>query len=208
MQNAAWGLSVLTISLAVLVWGQSFRWNFERLSLYGLFPLLGLVAFSLMWGHYIMSAVRQYLKLDKAVLAKYFTLTSAVVLVAILLHPGLLIYQLWRDGFGLPPGSYLNNYVAPSLAWATILGWIALIIFLLYEFRRRFSDRPWWKYALYANDLAIIAIFIHGLRLGRHLQAGWFRGMWFFYGMTLLIALIYINRLRVLDKSWVSKQEV
>jgi hypothetical protein len=198
LKQTAWLISGLTLILALLVWAQTLRWNFGSLSAYSIFPLLGLVAFGLMWSHYIMSALRRRFGLNKAVLEQYFEVTSAVVLAAILLHPGLLIFQLWRDGFGVPPSSYLENYVAPAMQWAVLLGSIALVIFLLFELRRKFSDRGWWKYVLYAQDVAIIAVFVHGLQLGRHLQSGWFRGVWVFYGISLAIALVYMygNRLK------------
>ncbi len=196
----AWILSGLVMVIAFLAWGQSFSWQFSHLDSFRIFPILGLTAFSLMWGHYIMSAARQYLAVPKQALHRYFEVTSLAVLTAILLHPGLLWWQLWRDGLGLPPGSYLNHYVAPSLRWAAILGTISLFIFLGYEFRRLFSTRSWWHYVEYATDAAIIAIYIHALKLGTQLQSGWFKLVWWFYGLTLLISLIYIYYRRFKDQ--------
>lgn len=115
-----------------------------------------------------------------------------MVLVAILLHPGLLIWQLWRDGFGLPPGSYLRNYVAPNMAWVALLGTISLLVFLSYELRRIFATKRWWRFVQYASDIAMLAVFYHGLRLGSNLQRGWFKWLWLAYGLTLALALIYI----------------
>ncbi len=183
---------MLVIIIAITVWGQGLRWQFDHLSIYQFFPVLGLIAFSTMWSHYIASVVRQLLGIERRVLHTYFEATSLIVLAAILLHPGLLWYQLWRDGFGLPPGSYLNHYVAPSLKWAAILGTISLFVFLAYELRRKYYDKHWWRYVAYASDAAMIAIFIHALNLGTNVQTGWFRVVWWGYGVSLIGALTYI----------------
>ncbi len=183
----AWALSLVVLILAIYVWGQSLSWQIFAVPTYQLFPVFGLVAFSLMWVHYIVSALRQYFGIDRSVTAFYFEVTSWMVLAAILLHPSLLIWQLWRDGLGLPPGSYEMVY-----GWATLLGTGALFVFLAYEFRRKFGKRSWWKYMQYLSDVAMLVIVYHALRLGTQLQVHWFRSVWYFYAGTLIIALIYI----------------
>ncbi|MDB5163601.1 MAG: hypothetical protein JWS12_218 [Candidatus Saccharibacteria bacterium] len=188
LQTFAWALSGLVALLAVLAWGQGYSWQVSNS--YQLFPLLGLLAFSLMWSHYMAAALRTRFKLDKAVLHSYFEVTSYVVLVAILLHPGLLAYQLWRDGLGLPPASELH-YVRQSWQWGVLLGMTALVVFLAYELHRWFDNRGWWRYVQYASDAAMVAIFIHALRLGTQLRMGWFKWIWWFYGVSLLATLIY-----------------
>ncbi len=201
LNASAWSLSTIAVVIAITAWGQSLRWNFNHLSTYQFFPVLGLIAYGVMWSHYIAAVCRQYLKIDKSVLHKYFELTSLVVLAAIVLHPGLLWYQLWRDGFGLPPGSYLEHYVAPSLRWAAILGTLCLGVFLLYELRRKFESKSWWKYIAYLTDAAMIGILIHSLNLGTNLQRGWLRFVWYFYGVTLIASLAYIYNNKLNKKS-------
>ncbi|MGC1177068.1 MAG: hypothetical protein WA843_03270, partial [Candidatus Saccharimonadales bacterium] len=116
------------------------------------------------------------------------------VLIFICLHPSLLIYQRFRDGYGLPPHSY-ESYVAPGLGWVTLLGSISWLIFIAYEFRRKFGQRSWWHYVEKAGDVAMLAIFYHSLRLGSQLQPGsWLRVIWWFYGLTLVAVLIYNYR--------------
>ena len=192
LQVFAWSLSSATVLLAILAWGSGLHWRFEHISSYNLFPVFGLIAFSLMWCHYIVSVVRKYLGIEKKHLHTYIESTSLVVLVAIFAHPGLLEWQLWRDGFGLPPGNVLQHYVAPSLRVSAVLGMVSLLVFLTYELRRWYSDRSWWRYINYATDIAMLMIFLHGIKLGRTLQASWLRGVWLFYGVTLVLALTYI----------------
>jgi hypothetical protein len=189
---AAWLLSAVVTAAAVIAWGQLLHWRFEHLSTYQLFPLFGLLAFSIMWSHYIVAALRTYLGVAPEKTHQYFEMTSFVVLLALVLHPGLLVWQLWRDGFGLPPNSYLQHFVAPSLHWAATLGFVSLLLFLAYELRRLYGNRSWWHFVGYGSDVAMLAIFFHGLRLGDNLQIGWFRALWFVYGVTLAGALIYV----------------
>lgn len=184
LNMGAWALSFVVSLLAITVWEQSTK---PPLTIYKLFPIFGLLAFSLMWSHYIVSVIRQYLKIDKSVVLLYFNVTSWIVLIAIALHPSLLIYQLYRDGLGLPPGSYEMVY-----GWVTLLGTGSWFVFIAYEFRRKFGQKKWWKYIEYLGDLAMLTIFYHGLHLGTQLHIEWFRWIWYFYGVTLVGALSYI----------------
>lgn len=187
----AWALGAVVATITVVAWGDTYAWRLSRLSLYQVFPLLGLMAFSLMWTHYIMGALRRYFRYDKKVLHLYFEVTATIALALILLHPGLLAGQLWLDGEGLPPGSELN-YVVPTARWAVLFGFLSLGIFLLYELRRKFENKGWWRFVQYASDAAMVLIFFHALKLGGVLQIGWFRIVWYVYGVTLLGALIYV----------------
>lgn len=187
----AWKLTAIVIILSVVAWGQGLNWQFEGLSTYALFPLFGLLAFSLMWTHYIVAAMRQYFGIDRAVVHQYFEVTSLAVLAAILIHPGLLAWQLWRDGLGLPPGSELT-YRGEEGRIFILIAMVAWLVFLAYEFRRKYKTRSWWKYVQYSSDVGMILIFIHSLKLGGNLQTGWFKTVWWFYGLSLFAALAYI----------------
>jgi|SRR3989344_9084473 len=202
-------ISAFVALLAVVVWGQGVRWNFNDLSTYRIFPLFGLLAFSLMLSMYAVGFLRRRFKIEVTELGNYYKILSIVILTAILAHPGLLWWQLWRDGFGLPPESYLQHYVAPPLKWVAILGTVSWFVFLAYEFRFRYKDRKWWRYFEYAGDAAMVAIFYHGLRLGGNLQHGWFRWVWYFYGVVLLLVLIdiYTRKFKVVDRlnTWAYK---
>jgi hypothetical protein len=191
VQVFAWGLSSTVAVIAVIAWGETYGWRFAQLSIYQFFPLLGILAFSIMWSHYITGFIRRYFGVERAALETYFEVTAAIVAAAILLHPGLLAWQLWQDGLGLPPGSELN-YVEPAARWAILFGFTALGLFLLFELRRVYEKRHWWKYVEYANDAAMALIFFHALRLGGALQLEWFRPIWYFYGLTYLAAIVYI----------------
>jgi len=183
------GLTVAVCALAMVAWGQSYEWDLAGLSAYQLFPLFGLLAFSIMWAQYMVGAAKRYLHKPEAI-QPYFDTTGWLVLVCILLHPGLLIFQRFRDGYGLPPGNYLT-YVAPTQKWIMLLGSLSLLIFLSYELKHWFTHKNWWKYIVLLNDAAIIAIFVHGLGLGQQLNSGWYQTIWYFYGLLLLPVLVY-----------------
>ena len=185
----AWTLAAAVCLIAIIAWGGSYGWHLTPLSPYQLFPLLGLLAFSLMWSHYITIAMRDLLGVEPGVFVSYFKLTGYAVLGLICLHPSILIYQRFRDGYGLPPHSY-ESYVAPGLGWITLLGTASLSVFLAFELHRLYGSRSWWHYVADASDVAMLAIIYHGLRLGSQLQHGWFRGVWIFYAITLVAVLI------------------
>jgi hypothetical protein len=187
---SAWALAVLTSLFAFAVWQQSFLGGI-RLTGYTVFPLLGLLAFSLMWTHYVVGTLRRMADVPKKNLQSYKQITNWIVLFCILLHPGLLILALWRDGMGLPPDSYLNNYVAPDGKLAVMLGSISLIIFLSFEFKKKFGQKAWWKFVEYGQIIAMVAIFFHALQLGGELDVLWYRAVWLFYGITFVGAVTY-----------------
>jgi hypothetical protein len=191
LEYGAWGLSLLTMVIAFVAWGDKLHWKFNHLSTYSLFPLFGLLAFGLMWSHYAAAVARKATDEDKTILKQYFDTTSLAVLACLLLHPGLLIWQLWRDGYGLPPTSY-EAYVAKGAVWVAILGSISLLVFLAYEFHRIYGDRKWWKYVQYASDIAMLAILYHGLRLGSTLHRNWLTVIWYIYGVSFISALVYL----------------
>src|SRR5688572_12681863 len=95
LKTFAWLLSLTVTIMAVVAWGQLYDWQLSSLTPYQVFPLFGLLAFSIMWSHYIVSAARQYLGVERALLMPYFKATSWAVLFSIVMHPSLLIVQLF-----------------------------------------------------------------------------------------------------------------
>lgn len=184
---AAWGLSIVTTALAIITWIQ-LAVPFGKMTIYDIFPVFGLVAFSLMWCHYIVVAGRLYYGIDRKQLAQYFAITSGVVLIAILFHPGLLTWQLWRDQIGLPV-----DYVAPDYRLYVVIGEIAWLAFLAFELHRFYRLRTWWHWVERASEVAMLLILVHAYQLGPSLMPGWFRFVWFFYGITLIAAIAYIT---------------
>ena len=202
LNTLAWLLAAATVAIGFAAWGQHQRWQLNGLSTYEIFPVFGLIAFSLMWCHFVIAGIKSAFGFEQETTSRrFFEATAWVVLAALLLHPGLLIWQLWRDGFGLPPSSYINNYVAPGLAWAAYLGTVSWLTFMSFELRRWYREKHWWKYVIYANDAAIWGVYIHGLKLGRDVGAPWLLYVWWVYGIVLAFAFVAIYRQRFFNKA-------
>ncbi len=178
-------LNTAVVAAAVYAWGSLYNWRIT--SIYSFFPLLGLLAFSLMWTHYVAAAVnRQYGGVFD--LKKYYQWTGWAVVVLIIFHPLLLNYGLWRDGLGLPPGSDLL-YLGKKMLTALLLGVSALAIFLAYESKPLLEKSKFWPVMIGLNDLAMIFIFFHARLLGGSLQLHWFHTLWNFYGLVLIVCI-------------------
>ncbi len=182
-----WTLGGLAIVLPVVAWLGVRTLN--GISVYDIFPPLGLIAFGLMWTHFVMGALRRYSGYDKKGHGLYMPVSMGLVLGLIILHPGLLLLQLYKDGYGLPPLSYLTVYENQEVYLA--LGSLGLTIFLAFELKRWFAHKTWWKYIELLQIIGMAAIFIHALELGREVRTGWFMGVWWVYGITLAVAVIY-----------------
>lgn len=186
----SWALGAIVSVLAFIAW-YGVRVDGRSLSIYDWFPLFGLIAYSLMWTHYTLGALRRYMKLSKEVNHSYSVVSGVVVLVCILLHPTLLITGLQRDGFGLPPNSYFAVYTEPIMKGAIVLGTISLLIFLAYELKRWLEKKSLWRVVNKLQLIAMALIFYHALVLGGELSVGWFRLVWYLYGVSLISSVGY-----------------
>lgn len=190
---AVWGLVAVVVIAASGVWYQQRLADGQTLTVYAIFPLLGLLAFSLMWTHYIAGALRRLAGMSKTALARYSAMTSWAVLFLILLHPGLFWWQLGQDGYGWPPISHLLVYTGEPARFALLLGVLALLAFLVFELHRKYASRKWWRWVERANIAAMMAIWVHALLLGGELSVSWYMWLWYGYGVSLVAAVIYTN---------------
>lgn len=195
LQAFAWTLSFLVVGLGTLAWYQTLPRGIGAMTNYQLFPLFGILAFSVMWSHYIVGAIRRYAVVDKRYLQTYFSGTAYFVLIMLLLHPGLLLLQLQQDKAGLP-----LTYVHPDLRIYVVLGMVAWVAFLTYELHRFYGERSWWRYVVIASDIAMILVLIHGFKLSSQLMPSWFTILWVVYGITLVAVIAYGYRARWLNK--------
>jgi len=189
----SWGIFALSVVLPIAVWGNNVSWNFSSLSLYSYFPLFGLLAWMIMWTHYVNGAVR--IKTPGLKKPKYYAkVTAYIVLASILLHPGLLALAQFQNDAGLPPTSFFN-YLGDASRIAVLFGSISLIIFLSFEYFDRARNKDWVKKAglwiSISQSVAMILIFVHALRIGGNLNTDWFYAVWLAYG-ALLIPCFYI----------------
>lgn len=187
LRTSTWILTVAVVIVSIVAWFPTAT----PFTSYSLFPIFGLVAFGLMWTHYVSGAIRSYLELPAESLRWHFRLTSSIVLISILLHPLLLETQLYRDGFGLPPLNVFSLYGTAIERLALVAAIAALLIFLMFETYRRYATRSWWRYVEWANVAAMILILAHGFVLGTQLRIPWFQLVWLIYAATFIIAVAY-----------------
>ena len=181
-----WLISGIALVLAIVGWGQNLGWQLYGISIYGWFPLFGLIAFSLMWSHYAVDFLGYFLKFQIGE-GPYLRATRYIVFFALLLHPGLLAWKRWHEDFGLPPMAWLD-FVEPSAWLGIIIGITAWLAFLGFELHYWFRNKSWFKWIIWANACAMILVVIHVLYLAE--PTGWFRYLWYFYGISLTIIFI------------------
>jgi hypothetical protein len=191
-----WGLFALSTVLPLLVWGNTVNWDFSGLTAYQWFPLFGLLAWMIMWTHYITGAIRiRNPELKKP--AYYSKVTSYIVLGSLLLHPGMLAIAQFQNDQGLPVDSFVN-YVGEGLRIAVLLGSVSLLIFLSFEFFDRAKHIGWVKrsalWISLSQSVAMLLIFVHGLRLGTSVNTSWFTLVWVIYGLLLLPCFYIIHK--------------
>jgi hypothetical protein len=190
-----WTIFTAALLVPTAVWANNIGWSLSSVSLYSFFPLLGLIAWMMMWTHYASGAFR----ITNAGLKKpnhYSKVSNYIVLAAIVLHPGLLALAAFQASGALPPFS-LYDYRS-DLMLAVLLGTVGWFIFISYEYFSRAKNKPWVKKLgpaiSISQSLAMILIFIHGLQLGADLGGGWFRGLWIVYGALLLPCFYIIHK--------------
>ncbi|MDD3662161.1 MAG: hypothetical protein PHG63_03790 [Candidatus Dojkabacteria bacterium] len=177
-------------SVAVLypaaVWFQNSRPDIRSMSLNDLFPVFGLIAFSLMWLHIVGGAMRTFL--EKYInFGNFVSKTSIAVLILILLHPLLFLIDL-------APAQIVSVFTSgqPVYLWLAL---IALIIFVSYDIAKLFKTGKFlsahWHAVKFISTLAFFLIFFHSLGLGTDLQSGPLRYVWMFYGITAALATLY-----------------
>ncbi len=186
----AWSLFSMTTVVSIFNWSKN---GTNITSVYRFFPLLGLLAFSTMWGHYFMWTIREYSGADANKYKFYSQFSHWFVLLCIILHPALIIIKLQSEGFGLPPGSY-ESYVGKPMVGFVGLGMLCLLAFLAFELKKYLQPRKkLWKAVLILNHLAMIGIVVHALKLGTDIRSTGLKYIWPFYGFTLLFFYLYLG---------------
>jgi hypothetical protein len=189
----AWSIFFLSVIIPVIVWGNNVSWQIRTITPYQWFPLFGLLAWMIMWTHYVNGAIK--IKNTSLETPRYYGKSTAyIVLASLLLHPGILAYAQWKNDVGLPPISFYD-YVGENLLLAVMLGSVSLTIFLSFEIFDRMKNNPgikkWWLAISISQSIAMTLIFVHGLRLGSTISSGWFLYIWMLYGI-ILVPCFYI----------------
>jgi len=183
----------IVMLIPVYFWLSLISWNLSSVNLYYLFPLLGMLAFSLMWIQTVVGTFDN--KFGQIFsLERFYSITGLSVLILFVSHPLLASFAQWRSGSGLLLQS-LFNLVESDNKIFLILGMTAFTIFILYEFVPRLSKfdiirkiAPVFQWLSY---LGVILVWIHSINLGTHLQTGALKYIWMFYGISAIAMFLY-----------------
>ncbi len=186
-----WLLFAVVVTVPSVAWLQTYNWE-PVLTISAVFPLLGVLAWSIMWTHYAYSWMRLHYPEAYSANALYDKVSTWLVLGLILLHPGLLGWQQYRLFGVLPPDSFYTG-IAENLEPFVAIGALALVLFLIYEvvhrLRQKQSIQKIWGWISLSQLLAMVLIFVHGLQVGQIVLSGWMIGWWIILGVLLLPAL-------------------
>jgi len=178
----------LIVFLPVYFWGDSFAWDLSRLNLYLLFPLLGMLAFSIMWTQVVVGTFKE--KFENV--NKFFSRTGVAVFLLFFFHPVLAAVAQFKS-VGLLPLQSFFDLVGPAQKKFLIIGMIAFTIFVLYEIVLRVAAlrkvQKLNKFFEIFSEFGIILVFIHSINLGSHLQAGFLKYVWWFYGVSAILMI-------------------
>ena len=182
----AWVLFGMVSIVSIFLWLMTLSRSVT--SMYQFFPILGVLAWTTMWVHYVTNSI------GKPVNNRRFTKwTGRIVLLLIVMHPSIFLVQRFIDTGLLPPASYVS-YVGSLRAWAVVIAIAALATFLLYDvlkrFRRKLIVRGIWPYLSLLQAGAMIAIFVHGFTLGTSMNSAYFVLWWILLGVILAPCLV------------------
>lgn len=204
-----WLLFIAVVVVGCVAYFSSHNWQITEIFSSGLviFPLLGILAWSIMWTHFAYGALRIKYNFPKNKV--YSTVSGWMVLSLILLHPGILALEMYKSTKLLPPKSILL-YAGESFFWAIMLAEIALLIFLSYEVFDRIKDKPIikknWLWISLSQMIAMTFIFVHSMAVGHNLNSGWFRVYWILLYAILVPCFILIIKAELKSKK-VTAQE-
>ena len=183
-----WTISTIVIILPVYIWADFLSWNFTAVSISSIFPLLGLLAYSILWLQMFVVAVLISLPTDFK--NNFFLISGLAFLLLIIAHPLLLSIAQYQIG------QSIIDYVGDTRKVFITLAITAWVIFILYEIFRRFKK---WKFFCnsmiifkYLNYVAFYLIFFHSINLGTNLQEGPLKFVWYFYALSGLL-FIYLE---------------
>ncbi len=181
---------IITIfaSLAVIyplfVYLKTAEWALDSTFILTLFPIFGLIAFSILWLHSLSGVfetwLRKYINFDR-----YVHITASIVLICIISHPLLYIIAAKFSISTIFYGQAL--YI-----WLGIIGWLLLIT---YDIGKSLKNRNFfarnWTNILFLSNIGFIIIFFHSIYIGDDLQVNPLRMIWIFYGITAIISIAY-----------------
>jgi len=149
-----------------------------------LFPLFGILSFTILWLHVISGVFEEKLR-TLFNFDLYVKHTAQVVFISILAHPLLLFLAYDLDLLGI---------IGVYGSWPIRLGVTAWLLLITYDVGRLLQKREFfsrhWRKILFISTIGIIVAFFHSFTIGGDLQEGPLRALWIIYGVTAILATI------------------
>ncbi|KKU22496.1 MAG: hypothetical protein UX31_C0001G0014 [Candidatus Nomurabacteria bacterium GW2011_GWA1_46_11] len=185
--HKTWLAVFALVAVGLPVWTRvgSLGWQSRPDIIPNLFPVFGLLAFSLLWLHALSGVFEPWLR-RQINFDKFVDSTSLVILISIILHP-LLAWANVNFSF-----KDLFAYGEARAIWLGIFGLLLLLTYDVGKFLKKykFFSRNWTN-ILTISTVGFLLTFFHSLSLGSDLQSGFLRKVWIFYGVTAIFATIY-----------------
>jgi hypothetical protein len=193
-KNTAYYLlaSLLVLALPTVVWGRALDWDTQSMNSYTVFPLLGLLAYTIFFLQVVTLSLAPYLREAGVAVDGYLKRSGHFFFLLVLLHPIVL-----RMALSESEGTWLQaiyDYVGTEAAPYITLALSALALFCITEVFYRTGSR-WGGPVVavvieYTNYLAFYAIYIHSTHLGTNLQEGLLRSVWLGYLCIASVAIV------------------
>ncbi len=177
-------LNITVLALAITAWSQQ---NTKLPLELSISILLAIIAYGLMWVHYVSDWLK-HRYWPKQSTGWQYGVSRWIVLIAILVHPILINAYLFQNNFGFPPGSY-QKYFGTSALFFILLGIVSLAAFLAFEGKKWLEHKPIWQWIMHANNAAMLAIVIHGYKLGPITDSAWYFWVWTMQAVLLCAVL-------------------
>lgn len=187
-QYYRWGIIVfgwLAVLTPLAYRAQHVSWTTGAGWIQNIFPMFGLLAFSLLWLHALSGAFEPWLKkhINFDAFVKH---TAGLIFISIMLHPLLLLIDM---RFNLQD---IFFYYGNLAIWLGITGWLLLITYdITKPFKKYALVEKHWNSVLIISNIGFIVIFFHALKTGSDLQSGFLRYLFLFYGITAIACLLY-----------------
>lgn len=154
-----------------------------------LFPLVGLLAFSLLWVQLLVGTNRQYLRQVYPWMMRFHRWQGGFVLLFALLHPTLLL-------IGVGTAHYLaRDFVAPNLVVWVWVGYLQLLLLVCTAGSALLLRVPWlrtrWRTVHYANYGVFVLVWSHSWFLGSDVRTTDLRYLWTFFGATVVLSSVF-----------------
>ena len=183
-----WSATTIVVLLPLYIWADFLSWNFMRVNFSTVFPLLGLLAYSILWLQMLVVSVLR--SLPTGFRNNFFFISGLVFLLLIIAHPLLLSISQSQIN------QTIVDYVGDTRKIFITLALTAWLIYILYEIFSKFKKWRYFRNSMkvfkYLNYVAFYLIFFHSINLGTHLQGGILVFIWYFYAVSGLL-FIYLD---------------